>query len=92
MARSNTVVAEISTERTDLAVHVDLCVERYGQIVDRLDAIDDRFDRVEAMMLEIKDTLKETESSHLNRYLAWAGVIITGLTGTIATLVIQHFL
>lgn len=91
MARSNSVVAEIAAERTDLAVHIDLCVERYGQIVDRLDAMDQRFDRIESVMLEIKQTLKETESSHLNRYLTWAGVIIAGLSSVTAALALRLF-
>jgi hypothetical protein len=91
MARTHAVVAEITTEREDLAVHVDLCVERYGQIVDRLDSMDQRFDRIESVMVEIKQTLQAAESSHLNRYLTWAGVIIAGLTGIIAFLAGQLF-
>ena len=89
MARKNAVVAEIATERTNLATHVDLCVERYGQIVDRLDNIEERFDRIESMVLEIKDAVQKREESTLNRYISWAGVLISGLAGAVVALAIH---
>lgn len=89
MARSNTVVAEIASEREDLALHVDLCTERYSQIVDRLDSMDERFERIEGVMLEIKDALQKREESTLNRYISWAGVLISGLAGAVVALAIH---
>ena len=88
MTRKNAVVAEITTERTDLALHVDLCVERYGQIVDRLDSIEERFDRLETMVVEIKDAVQKREESTLNRYVSWAGVMISGLAGAVVALAV----
>jgi len=88
MARKNAVVAEIASERTDLAVHVDLCVERYGQIVDRLDGIEERFDRLESMVVEIKDAVQKREENTLNRYISWAGVMISGLAGAVVALAV----
>ena len=88
MARKNNVVAEITTERTDLALHVDLCVERYGQIVDRLDSMDEKFHRIEQMVLQIKDAVQQREESTLNRYVSWAGVMISGLAGAVVALAV----
>ena len=89
MARKNNVVAEIASERNDLALHVDLCVERYGQIVNRLDSMDEKFDRLEAAVLVIKDAVQRREESTLNRYISWAGVLISGLAGAVVALAIH---
>ena len=88
MARKNAVVSEIASERTNLATHVDLCVERYGQIVDRLDSMDEKFHRIETMVLEIKDAVQRREESTLNRYVSWAGVLISGLAGAVVALAV----
>lgn len=89
MPRKNNVVSEISSERTDLALHVDLCTERYSQIVERLDSMDERFARLETIVVEIKDALQKREESTLNRYISWAGVLISGLAGAVVALAIH---
>ena len=83
------VLPEMATERTDLGLHVDLCTERYDQLVTRLDSMDARFDRIESMIVEIKQTITDNQSSTLNRYLIWAGVIIAALMSLSAGLLLH---
>lgn len=86
---SNAVIAELPTERDDLSLHVDLCTERYHQLVSRLDLVDQRFDRLEHMLSEVRDSVTGNQNQTLNRYLLWAGSIITVLLGVISGLVIH---
>ncbi len=88
------LISSIDAERDNLQVHVDICAQRYAQLMAKLDAVDQRFDRLEAAVAEIHARVINSREDTLKTYLGWAGVIIAGLVSVsgylLATFVIGH--
>jgi hypothetical protein len=83
------VIDNIEAERTDLALHVDLCAERYGQLIRKFDEVDSRLDQLTQMVTEIKNSVNAITTSALHTYLKWAGFIIVTLLGIVIHFVIR---
>ena len=83
------VIGPIQGESEDLGLHVDICSQRYGQLISKFDEVDQRLDRIEHTCAEIKTALASTQKENLLRYLAWAGVIISVLAGVVVTLALR---
>ena len=77
------VIDNIEAERTDLALHVDLCAERYGQLIRKFDEVDSRLDQLTQMVSDIKDSVTTITTSALHTYLKWSGFIIVTLLGIV---------
>ena len=73
------LIPDIAAERDSLAVHVDVCAQRYALLLQRLDSVDARFDRLETVVQEIHARITKNQSQTLKTYLTGAGLIITGL-------------
>jgi len=73
------LIPRIEAERESLEVHVDICAQRYALLLQRLDGMDARFDRMETVVQEIHARITKNQDQTLKTYLTWAGVIITGL-------------
>ena len=73
------LIPDIAAERESLEVHVDVCAQRYALILQRLDSVDTRFDRIETVVQEIHHKITRNQDQTLRTYLTWAGVIIAGL-------------
>jgi hypothetical protein len=78
------VIATIASERDDLALHVDLCHQRYLQILARIDSVQARLDDFSIMLHEIRNRLEDRTEQTYKTYLRWAGVIIVALFGIVA--------
>jgi len=83
------VIERIAAERTDLALHVDLCAERYGQLIAKFDEVDDRLDQLTEMVTDIKHSVETITTSTLHTYLKWAGFIIVTLLGLVIHSVVK---
>jgi hypothetical protein len=77
------IIKTLAEESTDLALHSKLCAQRYEQIIQKLDTVDARLDRMDVVLTEIKDNLANNEIGQLKTYLVWAGFIIVTLTGLV---------
>lgn len=84
------LIETLEQESTDLALHSKLCAQRYKQIIDKLDTVDERLDRIDAVLLEIKDTIAHDEVGKYKTYLSWAGVVITSLLGLVIYFIQHH--
>lgn len=73
---SNDIIETIQAERTSLDLHVDLCAQRYTQLLNRLDQVDAKFEKIETILIDIKQTINSDEKTNNALYLKWAGVII----------------
>ena len=73
------LIKSIEAEKEDLEVHVDICAQRYAQLIAKFDSVDERFDRLETVVQEIRDRVSTNQTETLKTYLNWAGVIIAGL-------------
>lgn len=80
---SNNVIETIPGESDNLALHVQLCEQRYLQLINKFDQVDGRLDKIENVLVEIKTSLQTTNIEVYKKYLAWAGVVITALGGLI---------
>ena len=87
----NQLILAIEEEETNLELHVKLCEQRYRQLTTKLDQVDLRLDRLEIHIVEIKDSLKNTDSTKYKTYLAWAGIAISLLV-TASASIIAHLL
>ena len=82
----NRVIDTIPGESDNLALHVQLCEQRYLQLLSKFDQVDDKFDRIENMLVEIKTSIGGGQVEAYQKYLAAAGVAVTALTGLVAHL------
>ena len=73
------LIPNIEAERESLEIHVDICAQRYALILQRLDSVDSRFDRMETVVQEIHARITKNQDQTLKTYLMWAGTIIAGL-------------
>ena len=81
------VIENIEAERTDLSLHVDLCAERYNQLIRKFDEVDQQLHSLTQMVGEIKASVTTITTSTLHTYLKWAGFIIVTLLG-----IVVHFI
>ena len=84
---SNQVIETIPLESEDLGLHVTLCEQRYVQLLDKLDHVDERFAALELMLIEIKEKLTAQSSNTDKTYIRWGGSIIFVLSTTLIGLV-----
>lgn len=80
------MIGPIPEETENLRLHVDLCAQRYNQLISKFDEVDERLDRITIMCEEIKQKLGNDQKETYLRYLTWAGVIISILVGVVVTL------
>jgi len=80
---SNNIIETLPGESDNLALHVQLCEQRYLQLINKFDQVDNRLDKIESVLIEIKTSLQTTNTEVYKKYLAWAGVVITALGGMI---------
>lgn len=81
------VIENIEAEKTNLDLHVDLCAQRYNQLIVKFDEVDQRLNQLTQLCSEIKDSIVNIKSSTQTTYLKWAGFIIVVLTGILGGLI-----
>lgn len=88
----------IKTESEDLNLHTRLCAERYRQLEQRMEAFDERLDKVEAQIADLKVELSKglseirllIERQNNNRshqIIGAAGTIIVAVIGLLGYLI-----
>lgn len=78
---STQVIDRVDGEDTNLALHVQLCEQRYIQLITKLDQVDGALDAIKDTLVAINAKLDREEASKLRTYLGWAGVVIVALLG-----------
>lgn len=81
------LIEKLDAEENNLALHVQLCEQRYHQLLNRLDNVDGRLTRLESHIVDIKDALKSNDTTKYKTYLGWAGIAITVIVGASATII-----
>jgi hypothetical protein len=82
----NRLIDTIPGESDNLALHVQLCEQRYLQLLNKFDQVDEKFDRIESILVEIRASIGGSQVAAYQKYLAGAGVAVTALTGLVAHL------
>lgn len=84
---SNAVIETMTEEGSNLALHVQLCEQRYLQLLHKFDQVDASLDKINATLVVIQSKLETEQSTRLRTYLSWAGVVIVSLLGAVVHLV-----
>jgi prefoldin subunit 5 len=76
-------MAGTDIEKKSLEAHVELCAERYSNLETKLNSLEERMDKVEDHLVDIKNTLSAADSGQYKTLVAIGttiiGVLITGL-------------
>lgn len=84
---SNAVIETVTEEGSNLALHVQLCEQRYLQLLHKFDQVDHSLEKITATLVQIQSKLETEQSSKLKTYLSWAGVVVVALLGTVLHLI-----
>jgi chromosome segregation ATPase len=74
----------LAQERESLSLHVDLCAQRYHQLIAKFEEVDSRLKGIDATLGEIKSSI---ENHTTVNYLKWAGSAIFVLSMALIGLV-----
>ncbi len=77
-------IEKTEQESTDLALHAELCSQRYQGILEKLENIDDKLTEAATAMIEVKMKL---ESNKDGTYLKWCIALITALASALLHMV-----
>jgi len=86
---SNNVIETMDGEAENLALHVQLCEQRYLQLISKFDDVDKKFDKIEIILNEIKGNLTSEETTKYKTYLTWSGVVIAALIGVVTHIMLK---
>lgn len=91
MKTSAAIIERMPGEVTDLALHVNLCEQRYIQLIDKFDQVDRRLDKIEEVLVEIRTTIAVDRKDNTDKYLKWAASLIVVLSSALIG-VVTHLL
>ena len=86
MAELN-IIEPVAGEGHNLELHTELCAQRYNQLIAKFDEVDGRLTKIEAMLTDIHAQVGLMNTTKLQVYLKWAGVVIMTLTAFISGLI-----
>ena len=66
-------------EKKSLEAHVELCAERYKQMNDKLESLDQRTTAIETILGQIKEKIFNNKSENTDRLLKWSTAVIAFL-------------
>jgi predicted nucleic acid-binding Zn-ribbon protein len=82
-------MATTAIERENLEAHVELCAERYKQLEHKLTDVEQRLDKVESHLIEIKDSIS-TKTSGIDGRFITIGTAILGVMFTAIISLLIH--
>jgi len=76
-------------EKENLEAHVELCAERYKNLNDKLENLDDRMHKIEALMLEIKSSIESKPNESNKTIIAIGTTVVGAMIGAVISLIIH---
>jgi GH35 family endo-1,4-beta-xylanase len=73
-------------EKESLEAHVELCSERYSTLHDKFDAVNERLDKHEGMLTEIRTAVITNDQTRNKQVIKWGTGMIAILASTLGTL------
>ena len=74
-------------EKQNLEAHVELCAVRYGNLETKLDILEERMDKLELHLIDIKNSLSDKiaggDKQTISIFTTMMGVVLAGLIGFI---------
>lgn len=79
-------------EKKSLEAHVELCAERYSSLDTRLNNMNEKIGKVEAVVHEIHQIINKMSEKSNDRLIGWGVGIIAGLVGIVGWLLTNYVL
>jgi archaellum component FlaC len=79
-------------EKKSLEAHVELCAERYNQLEQRFEHVDDKIDGLEKLMREVHDMVARLNEKRNDQLISWGIGIIGALIATTVYLITTYVL
>jgi hypothetical protein len=86
-------MATTEIEKKSLEAHVEICAERYSNLEFKLENLDNRMDKLESHIVDIKDSLSrvgvEGNKTIITIGVSVFGIVLTALLGLIVHLILK---
>jgi archaellum component FlaC len=79
-------------EKKSLEAHVELCAERYNQLEQRFEHVDDKIDGLEKLMREVHDMVARINEKRNDQLISWGIGVIGALIATTVYLTTTYVL
>jgi chromosome segregation ATPase len=79
-------------EKKSLEAHVELCAERYNQLEQRFEQVDDKINSLEKLMREVYDMVAKINEKRNDQIISWGIGIIGALIATTVYLMTTYVL
>ena len=77
-------------EKQNLEAHVELCAERYEAFETKLDNVEDKVNKLETVVHEIKDIIATMNERRNQQLIKWGVSAIGALLAVVAWFVVQQ--
>jgi archaellum component FlaC len=77
-------------EKKSLEAHVELCAERYNQLEQRFEHVDDKINGLEKLMREVHDMVARINEKRNDQLISWGIGIIGALIATTVYLITTY--
>ena len=77
-------------EKKSLEAHVELCAERYNQLEQRFENVDNKINSLEQLMREVHDMVARINEKRTDQIISWGLGIIGGLVATTVYLITHY--
>lgn len=78
-----------SIEKQSLEAHVELCAERYKSLENKFDSLEKRMDKIEILVVEIKDKLSTSNVDNNKQLIVIGTAIISALLTGLITVIVK---
>jgi predicted nucleic acid-binding Zn-ribbon protein len=79
-------------EKKSLEAHVELCAERYNQLEQRFEHVDNKISSLESLMREVHDMVAKINEKRNDQIISWGLAVIGGLVALSAYLIVNYVL
>jgi len=77
-------------EKKSLEAHVELCAERYNQLEQRFEHVDEKINGLEKLMREVHDMVAKINEKRNDQLISWGIGIIGGLMAVVVYLATHY--
>jgi hypothetical protein len=77
-------------EKKSLEAHVELCAERYNQLEQRFEHVDEKIVGLEKLMREVHDMVQRMTEKRTDQLISWGLSVIGLLVGTVGWLMATY--
>jgi predicted nucleic acid-binding Zn-ribbon protein len=77
-------------EKKSLEAHVELCAERYNQLEQRFEHVDNKISSLESLMREVHDMVAKINEKRNDQIISWGLGVIGGLIAITAYLLVNY--